>query len=345
MPTELCRLHEPRSEIILDDSVSICLETIPGYKNWEEMRLVRRRSVSDLLFHVRDCNGDEFALRILGDRSYDYYCRCYHYQKQIDVALGIGSVVDSELDYGLCRSGQYVYFIMPWQHDRSYDSVAKRLRFDDKLKPAASAAAYIKAASSIARQEAVGKDAGLLKFADGYNSEKWLNQIDDRVAKVRRCLSSKGLDIAALEHFRRFYRSNRHLLASRTLTICYNRFAPNMWYYQPDGSIRVPLISEWSYADEWYSLNGLLTDIHAVCEDFAVLLIDFSFDFSPPEEFFICSAIYNMLNVLEQLACCSDLRSDKARKLISRLRSIDQMYSKFTSSIPTWYKQISTVGR
>lgn len=345
MPTELHRLHEPRTEIMLANSVRICLETIPGYSDWEEMRLVRRRSVSDLLFFIRDRNGEELALRILGDRSYDYYCRCFHYQKQIDAMLGMNTAAEAALDYGLCRSGQYVYFVMPWQHDCSFDNIVRQLRFDDKLKPAASAASYIKAASSIARQGAVCRDTGSLMFADGYNSEKWLAQIDRRIARVRKYLAGRGLNIAALNHFNSFYRKNRRLLASREMTICYNRFSPSVWYYQPDGSIRVPLISEWSYADEWYSLNCLLTDIHAASEDLAVLLIDFSFDFSPPEEFFICSAIYNMLNVLEQLACCTDMCCDKAKNLTCRVREIDHMYAKFTSSIPCWYKQINTNAR
>lgn len=345
MLTELRKLHEPQSEIQVNGSVKICIKTIPGYDNWTEMRLVRRRSDTDLLFRIRDNNGDEFALRILGDRSYDYYCRCFHYQRQIDHLMGISDSSVSDIHYGLCRSGQFVYFVMPWQHDRSFDSVVKQLKFDEKLKPAASAAAYLRAASSIARQETVGNNEDLLKFADGYTADKWLDQIDSRISCVRRSLSAMGLDIAALEHFRGFYRKNRGLLASRKLTICYERFSPNMWYYQQDGSIKVPLISEWSYADEWYSLNCLLTDIHAVCEDMAVLLIDFSFDFSPPEEFFICSAIYNVLNIMEKLVCCKNLQSEYARELIRRLRSIDQMYSKFTSPIPNWYKQINTAGK
>lgn len=345
MLTELRRLHEPLNELLLNDSIRICLKTIPGYDNWEEMRLVRRRSDTDLLFYIRDLNGEEFALRILGDRSYDYYCRCYHYQTQIDNVLGIKSELSAELDYGLCRSGQYVYFVMPWQHDRSFDRVVQHLHFDDKLKPAASAAAYIKAASTIALQDSIRTSENVLKFADSYTADKWLKQIDDRVSRVRRHLSAMGLDIAALEHFRRFYRKYRYLLASRNLTICYECFSPNMWYYQQDGSIRIPLISEWSYADEWYSLNRLLTDIHGASEDLAILMIDFSFDFSPPEEFFICSAIYNVLNVLEQLACCDDLQNDEAGKLVSRLRVIDQMYSKFTSTVPTWYKQLNTAGK
>lgn len=345
MLTELSRLHEPRSEIILSDSLRICLKTIPEYDSWVEMRLVRRKTDNDLLFFIRDSYNDKYALRILGDRSYDYYCRCFYYQTQIDNAIGISKETTESLKYGLCRSGSFVYFMMPWQHDLRFDSVLKKLHFDDKLKPAASAAAYLRAASSIARQEYGSNNQDVLRFADSCNSVRWMEQIDDRVTKARRTLSMRGLEIAALDHFRGFYKKHRSVLASRNLTICYERFAPDMWYYQSDGSLRIPLITDWSFADEWYNLNSLFTDIHASCEDLAVLLIDFYFDFSPPEEFFICSTIYNVLNILEQLICCEDLQREDAKLLIRRLRAINQMYSKFTSFIPNWYKHINTAGK
>ncbi|MDN5315015.1 MAG: hypothetical protein PWP10_3765 [Clostridiales bacterium] len=330
-------LHRPVAKLVISEQISVCFEDIPGFAHWREMRLIRRRSKHDLLFYIREDGGSELALRIMAEHSYDYYCSCFHFQKQINRQLkNDDSIVSDdgyELRFGVCGKSQVVYFLMCWQHDRCFNEIVHNLSFHDKIRPAAAAAAHLKAVEKIVPRE------GLVRFSDS-DEDKWFKHIEKRYKMVRSHLKYYNRDIAAFSHFEQYYQTNKHLLSGRSLAVCYKSFCPGSWYYQTDGTVRVPLITEWIRGDSWYSLNRLFTDIHTSSEDLAVLLVDSYFDFDPPEEFFACCVIYSMLQLLEELVCQLQSGNTEAQPLLRRIRAIDRMFGRFTVMVPQWYKKI-----
>lgn len=326
--TELELLHVPNQTVYLDEPVFI--GDIPEFGKWREMRLVHSPYPGEWLFYIRDVDNNQLALKLYRHHDYNYFYQAFQYQKQIESFLHDYPSFSRDRriapGFGVCSGGSHVYFLLAWKHEYRFGDELNGLPVYEKLKPALSAATYIKAAESI-----------LLDCP----SSDWANQVKQRLERCFNQLMYRADEPAAVKHFSRFFRQQECVLATRRPSVCYREFSPDHWYSQPDGTVRIPLISHWIHADTWYHFRRLLTDIFPESQALAVFMVDMYFDFAPPRDFFICLAIYTMLDLFEQLCEFRSLRCEQAQVVLTKIRAVDHMYAKFTRSVPTWYKPLN----
>jgi hypothetical protein len=332
--TKMEYLFVPKPIIYLPEPVNI--GSIPEFENWREMRQIQIDQTNEWLFYIRDSSNNKLALKIFKRKanSYDYYYQAYRFQQQIEDFLDqIPLILKSNRilsRFGLCSNDEYIYFLLPWQHEISLADQIDYLPFYNTMKPALCAASYLRAAESV---------------PVNCDSAKWIIQIQARIDECLNNLRYRSMDLAALNHFERFYNSNRYVLQSREISLCYKDFSLEQMYYQADGGIKIPLISNWTYADPWYHFRCLLTEIYPASKDLAIFLVDSYFKFAPPKEFFVCLAIYTMLDLFEDLCVCSSMRSEQALGIMKEIRAVDHMYAKFRRGIPVWYKPLKAAYR
>lgn len=336
--SELKLLHAPQKNI--DLLTPVYLGDLPNFNTWQEMRLVQEENNNRWLFFIRDSNNLKLALYIFVKHSYDYFYRVKQFQDHINIFMSKLPYFESRknpvIDFGLLNCGKYVYFLMPWQHDCVLSSKIKEMSVQSALKPALCIASYLKAIENISSTDSLRSYKEI--------QIDWSKKIDRRIKTLFNKIKYINVDIAAIEHFTKFYEEKKHILQNRKINIYYNNFVPENWYYQMDETVSIPLIFDWESGDVWYTLCKLLSEIYPANENLAVFLIDAYFNFEVPKDFFPCLAIYNMLELFDQLV--SSEESQKQRKqIIASIRELDHMFSKFTLDYPAWYKIIISSGR
>lgn len=305
---------------------------IPEYPEWVEISRISDGSGHDppYLFFVRDEHRQDKALFLFPHGSFDYHRQAVYYYEKVHLALQRSTsrrIEKAKISYGSCNRGQCFYQIVPWMHDRPFLLNVKDIQVEELHEFAFSAISCLKALHHLPLVRSIASD-------------DWSGRYIHQSRSILKAARYQYPELATLKHFSKFFESNIRMVSRRPVCPILGNFTPEAWYVHEDFKMVTPTLCDLQHGDPWYDFRYLPISIHPLHAQLAICLIDYYFNFAPPDEFFICMVIYSVTSLLKCLIGTSMEDHEKRQQLVKLLRSIDHDHAKFVHAIPEWYKPL-----
>lgn len=278
-------------------------------KGWSSDRKYLLITENEEKFLLRVSDGDKYDLK---KEEYDALTRAYNKTKH----------VSKPVDFGLTKSGKYVYSILTYVEGDDAEDVILSLSKEEQYNLGYQAGQILKQIHS-------------LTVPSGKDIEPWekrfSKKIDRKIKEYREC----GIKLDGDEEFINYINQNRHMINGRPNMLQHGDYhIGNMILEGYD--LTIIDFNRFDYGDPWEEFNRIVFCAKA-SPAFATGRIDGYFDGEVSEEFFKLMALYIVNNALSSIPWGLALSKRDLDTMIENWNEIYKWYDGMKTVIPSWY--------
>lgn len=238
--------------------------------------------------------------------------------KQLDK---IDILISRPVDFGICNSGQSVYFLTTWIKGEAAETALPELSSKEQYRLCVRAGEVLK----IMHQISAAKNQ--LSWSEHFN-----RKIDRNITNYKAC----GIHIKGADKIIEYLEQNRYLLESRPRCFQHGDYHAGNMIITKSGELGVIDFDRLDYGDPWEEFNRITwcADISAA---FASGRINGYFDHDVPASFFRLMALYIASNQLSSIPWSISYGQEEVRTMLRQAEDVLKWYDGFETYIPEWY--------
>lgn len=292
---------------------------IPEFQKWTKIEKINAGWSRDIKYYIKDCDGEEFLLRISDASLYNEKKKEFEMIKKFNT---LSFAMSQAIDFGMCNDNKNVYMLLSWVNGENLEDVIGSLTEKEQYELGIQAGKILKEIHSLKVEPC--------DFPVKDKREK-------KLMKLKRYEES-SVRIENDEEIIDFVKSNIDKVNLLPPVYEHGDFHSGNLLITQDGKIGVIDFNRWECGDRYEEFYKVQSFDVEVSIPFSIGQIDGYFDLNPKEDFWEALAVYSAHASLFSIAWAEKFGEEEVEGMKKRCQRAIRDYDNFKILIPHWYE-------
>lgn len=294
-------------------------EVIPGYENWENIKVVNKGWSGDKKYTITTSSGEKQLLRISNISLYESRKKQFELLQQVE-KLNVNA--SRPISFGKLNDNE-IYMVLSWLEGEDAEIAVARLSDEEAYKLGVEAGEILNKLHKL--------------MVDKSEEMSWGEKFTNKMKRKYKALEESKVEVPKKEIIIDYMNKNMHLTENREQTFTHGDYHLGNLIVN-NGRIGVIDFDKNKISDPYDDFKSFVWNA-LISEYFATGMINGYFDNNIPEDFFPLLAVYATEQLISYLPWAATLKEEDLEKGYYVHNRILEWYDDMNLVVPKWYKK------
>ena len=295
-------------------------ESIPGYENWKDVKVVNKGWSGDRKYTITTKDNQKLLLRISNISLFESRKKQFELLQEVE-KLNINA--SRPISFGKLNDNE-IYMVLSWLEGEDAEVAVAKLSNEEAYKLGVEAGEILKKLHALP--------------VDKSKEFSWKDKFKNKMQRKYKALEEATIEVPKKDIIVDYMNKNMYLTESREQTFTHGDYHLGNLIVN-NGRIGVIDFDKNKIADPYDDFKSFMWNVF-VSEYFATGMINGYFDNNIPSDFFPLLAVYAAEQLISYLPWAATLKEKDLEKGYAVHNSILGWYGDMTLVVPKWYKGI-----